>query len=78
VLLKKYCCQAPTQLLSDDNELFSLEDAVIDCIEVLPTTSVDASSVEKDLYLVLKIRLSKKVAADGTLSRQLRRKFAQH
>jgi hypothetical protein len=75
VLLKKYCCQAPTQLLSDDNELFSLEDAGI---EVLPTTSVDASSVEKDLYLVLKIRLSKKVAADGTLSRQLRRKFAQH
>jgi hypothetical protein len=59
------------ELLSDD-ELFSLEDSVIDCIEVLPTASVDASSVDKVLRM---IRVSEKVAADGSLARQLRRKF---
>lgn len=59
------------KLLTDD-ELFSLEDAVVDCVEVLPTASASASEVVKVRKMML---VSSKVGSDSTLARQLRRKF---
>eukprot|EP01043_Picozoa_sp_COSAG02_P000790 COSAG02_NODE_16_length_56207_cov_9.816122_7_plen_285_part_00 len=55
-----------------DDELFSLEDTIVDCIEVLPTTGASASEVDKVRKMLL---VSSKVASDSTLARQLRRKF---
>ena len=59
------------KLLTDD-ELFCLEDAIVDCIEVMPTASASAVEVEKVARMVL---VSSKVQSDSTLARQLRRKL---
>ena len=59
------------KLLTDD-ELYSLEDAIVDCVEVLPTAGASASEVEKIRKMLL---VSSKVVSDSTLARQLRRKF---
>ena len=55
-----------------DEELFSLEDAVVDCVEVLPTAGASAPEVEKIVKMLLVVA---KVASDNMLARQLRRKF---
>ena len=59
------------KLLTDD-ELYSLEDAIVDCIEVIPTAGASAPEVEKVAKMML---VSAKVPGDVTLARQLRRKF---
>jgi hypothetical protein len=59
------------KLLTDD-ELFSLEDMIVDCIEVMPTAGASAVEVEKVAKMLL---VSSKVQSDSTLSRQLRRKL---
>ena len=59
------------KLLTDD-ELFCLEDAIVDCIEVMPTAGASAVEVEKGARMVL---VSSKVQSDSTLARQLRRKL---
>jgi hypothetical protein len=43
-----------------------------DCIEAMPTARASASEVEKAAKMLV---VSSKVASDGTLARQLRRKF---
>ena len=58
------------KLLTED-ELFVLEDIVVDCIEALPT--VGASALEEKARAMLLV--SSKVANDSLLARQLRRKF---
>lgn len=58
--------------LLTDEELFSLEDAVVDCVEVLPTAGASAPEVEKIVKMLLVVA---KVASDNMLARQLRRKF---
>ena len=60
-----------SKLLTDD-ELFSIEDAIVDCVEAMPTAGASASEVEKVAKMLV---VSSKVASDGTLARQLRRKF---
>ena len=60
-----------SKLLTDD-ELFSIEDAIVDCVEAMPTAGASASEVEKAAKMLL---VSSKVASDSTLARQLRRKF---
>jgi hypothetical protein len=60
-----------SKLLTDD-ELFLIEDAIVDCVEAMPTAGASASEVEKVAKMLL---VSSKVASDGTLARQLRRKF---
>jgi DNA repair exonuclease SbcCD ATPase subunit len=60
-----------SKLLTED-ELFSIEDAIVDCVEAMPTAGASASEVEKVAKMLL---MSSKVASDGTLARQLRRKF---
>ena len=60
------------KLLSED-DLCKLEDTVADCIEVLPTADVREHVVDQ---VVRMMRLSEKMAIDGSLARQLRRKFA--
>ena len=60
-----------SKLLTED-ELFSIEDAIVDCVEAMPTAGASASEVEKVAKMLL---VSSKVASDGTLARQLRRKF---
>ena len=60
-----------SKLLTDD-ELFSIEDAIVDCVEAMPTAGASASEVEKVAKMLL---VSSKVASDSTLARQLRRKF---
>ena len=59
------------KLLTDD-ELFSLEDAIVDCIEVMPTAGALASEVERVSRMLV---VASKVPSDGTLARQLRRKL---
>ena len=59
------------KLLTDD-ELFSLEDAIVDCIEVMPTAGASASEVERVSRMLV---VASKVPSDGTLARQLRRKL---
>jgi hypothetical protein len=59
--------------LLTDSELEILEDAVVDCIEVLPTAFATERVVEKVMKMIL---ITEKVANDKTLARQLRRKFA--
>ena len=60
-----------SKLLTDD-ELFSIEDAIVDCVEAMPTAGASASEVEKVAKMLV---VSSKVASDSTLARQLRRKF---
>jgi hypothetical protein len=60
------------KLLTDD-ELFSLEDAIVDCIEVMPTAGASASEVERVSRMLV---VASKVPSDGTLARQLRRKLS--
>ena len=60
-----------SKLLTDD-ELFSIEDAIVDCVEAMPTAGASAPEVEKVAKMLL---VSSKVASDSTLARQLRRKF---
>ena len=60
------------KLLSED-ELSRLEDTIADCIEVLPTADEQERSVERTMRMS---QLSEKMAADASLARQLRRKFA--
>jgi septal ring factor EnvC (AmiA/AmiB activator) len=58
--------------LLTEEELDSLEDTIVDCIEVLPTAfATGNAAVEKVLKMVL---VSEKVASDRTLARQLKRK----
>lgn len=65
--------QAPhTAKLLTGEELYSLEDAIVDCIEVMETAEASAPEVEKVAKMML---VSAKVPADGMLARQLRRKF---
>lgn len=59
--------------LLTDEELNSLEDAVVDCIEVLPTAFATDSKVEKVVKMIL---VSESVTSDKALARQLKRKFA--
>jgi uncharacterized protein (DUF1697 family) len=59
------------KLLTDD-ELFALEDAIVDCVEVLPTAIASVSEVEKVKKMLW---VASRVASDSTLARQLRRKF---
>ena len=58
--------------LLTDEELESLEDTVVDCIEVLPAALATERGVEKVMKMIL---IVEKVANDKTLARQLRRKF---
>jgi Spy/CpxP family protein refolding chaperone len=58
--------------LLTDEELFALEDLIVDCIEVMPTASVFTPTVEKVARMLL---VASKVGGDGMLARQLRRKF---
>ena len=60
-----------SKLLTDD-ELFSIEDAIVDCVEAMPTAGASAPEVEKVAKMLV---VSSKVASDSTLARQLRRKF---
>ena len=62
------------KLLTED-ELDSLEDTIADCIEILPTADVKDRAVEQTLRMVL---LSERMQVDGSLARQLRRKFARN
>ena len=59
--------------LLTDEELNSLEDAAVDCIELVPTAFATESGVDKVIKMIL---FSEKVANDKTLARQLKRKFA--
>lgn len=59
--------------LLTDAELNSLEDAVVDCIEVLPAAFATESKVEKVVKMIL---VSDAVASDKALARQLKRKLA--
>ena len=58
--------------LLTDEELESLEDAVVDCIEVLPAAFATEQGVVKVMKMIL---IVEKVASDKVLARQLRRKF---
>ena len=62
------------KLLTED-ELDSLEDTIADCIEILPTADVKDRAVEQTLRMVL---LSERMQVDGSLARQLRRKFVRN
>ena len=59
--------------LLTDEELNSLEDAVVDCIELLPTAFATERGVDKVIKMIL---VSERVGNDKTLARQLKRKFA--
>ena len=58
--------------LLTDEELFALEDLIVDCIEVMPSASMSTPAVEKVARMLL---VASKVGGDGMLARQLRRKF---
>ena len=62
---------AESELLTEE-ELGSLEDTIADCIEVLETGDVRDHAVDQTLRMVL---LSERMKADGSLARQLKRKF---
>ncbi len=59
------------QLLTKD-EVCTIEDAVADCIELMPATASTVPAVANVLKMVA---LSERIAADGSFARQLRRKF---
>ena len=56
-----------------DEQLWSMEDIVADCAVVLASAAVTDSAVDKVLQM---LRLSASIEADGSLARQLRRRFA--
>ena len=58
--------------LLTDEELESLEDKVVDCIEVLPAAFATEQRVEMVMKMILIVET---VASDKMLARQLRRKF---
>eukprot|EP01043_Picozoa_sp_COSAG02_P024743 COSAG02_NODE_1363_length_13047_cov_5.747374_5_plen_175_part_00 len=58
--------------LITSEELHEIEDALIDCIEVMPTAGASAPEVDKVAKILL---VAAKVPSDSTLARQLRRKF---
>ena len=60
------------KLLTED-EMFFLEDAIVDCVEVLPTACASLPEVQKVKKMML---ISSQVGSDSALARQLRRKFA--
>jgi flagellar biosynthesis protein FlhF len=60
-----------SSLLSDD-ELFVIEDSIVDCIGMLSEAVATSTDVDK---VVKMISISEKVASDRTLARQLRRKY---
>ena len=59
------------QLLTED-EVYTVEDAVADCIELMPATASTVPAVDN---MVRMIALSERITADGSFARQLRRKF---
>ena len=59
------------RLLTDD-ELYSIEDTIADCVEVRSTAPVTAPAVGQVLKM---LSLSESIAVDGSLAGQLRRKF---
>ena len=59
--------------LLTDEELNSLEDAAVDCIELVPTAFATERGVDKVIKMIL---VSERVGNDKTLARQLKRKFA--
>ena len=59
------------ELLTDE-EMYCLEDSVVDFITVTPTAGASAHEVEKVARMVL---VSAKVPSDAALARQLRRTF---
>eukprot|EP01043_Picozoa_sp_COSAG02_P020381 COSAG02_NODE_1004_length_15275_cov_11.955917_15_plen_256_part_00 len=59
------------QLLTED-EACMIEDAVADCIELMPATASTVPAVANVLKMVV---LSERIPADGSFARQLRRKF---
>jgi len=61
-----------TAKLLTDEELYCLEDAIVDCIEVMPTAGASSPEVGKVARMML---VSAKVPGDAALARQLRRKF---
>ena len=61
-----------TATLLTDEELYCLEDAIVDCIEVMPTVGASSPEVAKVTKMML---VSAKVPGDATFARQLRRKF---
>lgn len=58
--------------LLTDKELEDAEDAIVDCIEMMPVAGVTVPVVQKVTSMLL---LASKVASDSVLARQLRRKF---
>ena len=60
------------RLLTDD-ELYSIEDTIADCVEVRSTVLITMPAVGQVLKM---LSLSESIAADGSLARQLRRKFS--
>ena len=61
-----------TAKLLTDEELYCLEDTIVDCIEMMPTAAASSPEVEKVAKMML---VSANVPGDATLARQLRRKF---
>jgi hypothetical protein len=61
------------QLLTED-EVYTVEDAVADCVELMPATASTVPAVDN---MVRIIALSERITADGSFARQLRRKFIQ-
>jgi uncharacterized circularly permuted ATP-grasp superfamily protein len=58
------------RLLADE-DLFDLEDAIVDCIQVLPTALATDTTVDKVVKMIL---ISERVTNDKTLARQFKRK----
>jgi hypothetical protein len=59
------------KLLSDE-ALYSLEDCIADCIEVMPSALAAVDAVDK---VVRMVKLSEKMGVDSSFARQLQRKF---
>ena len=59
--------------LLTDEQLWTMEDIVADCAVVLASATVADSAVDKVLQM---LRLSASIEADGSLARQMRRRFA--
>ena len=62
------------KLLTDD-ELFGLEDQMVDCLEAMPTASLTVLSASQVENVAKMLMVASKVANDAMLARQLRRKF---
>ena len=59
------------QLLTED-EVYTVEDAVADCVELMPATASTVPAVDNTVRM---IALSERITGDGSFARQLRRKF---